>query len=593
MKHRLQFKESNQTLTYLGDVLTLSDYAEDEPNLPSSLVIHELHKYDSVAAALNDKGEESSFILMPCYPRHDLKRKVRDLLGHLRERNKVMKVLVDHPSHKFAILVPMELSTDSNKLEDREIIHLDGFRCYFIDVDRIRNAPNLSGNKRERNDQEEAENHYNRLIRNKDERHKSRIFHMRNLNNWLKAVLIEQGVQALSYQPPHETLKVLDFGCGKGGDFFKWCSVPGGIGEYVGIDIAKRSLEDLVQRVNNGDPRARNKLAKVVAADMGKQNLFPSSSTLPLDYYTHSTCMWKLGTPFGPDDEAKYDIASCQFAIHYMFQTLERADFFFSQVSKLLVSGGVFVATTIDCRVMFEKVMESCCGDNGEKHDNNTIIMKDALNNQLLKISFDNENWSRILRDPMQISNDIMSRTDEEQEAEDATFRSAFGIKYNYMLSDDGDMAAVDAPEWLVPLGRPLETLLARHDMSLQACVNFQEFVNSNLDSQNREMLEKMSVFDFTGGLPEADWEISKLYVALIFKKNGEPPFGDLNQRRPPSSQESFYPPPSTSQSFQPSFAPSSPEALRCSAIARGVGCSKRSVDSSASPVSARKRTDS
>ena len=33
-----------------------------------------------------------------------------------------------------------------------------------------------------------------------------------------------------------------------------------------------------------------------------------------------------------------------------------------------------------------------------------------------------------------------------QQEAEDATFRSAFGIKYNYMLSDDGDTAAVDAP---------------------------------------------------------------------------------------------------------------------------------------------------
>ena len=117
-KHRLKFKESDESLTYMGDVYTLSDYDSSEPELSNAFIIHELIKYDSFASAFNRICGETSFLLMPCYPRHDPKRKVRSLLGHLRERSKVLKVQIDHPSHKFAILIPMELSTDSARLED-------------------------------------------------------------------------------------------------------------------------------------------------------------------------------------------------------------------------------------------------------------------------------------------------------------------------------------------------------------------------------------------------------------------------------------------------------------------------------------------
>lgn len=48
---------------------------------------------------------------------------------------------------------------------------------------------------------------------------------MRNLNNWLKSTLVDRAFEAFSSSSSSrrkEGLSVLDFCCGKGGDYFKW-----------------------------------------------------------------------------------------------------------------------------------------------------------------------------------------------------------------------------------------------------------------------------------------------------------------------------------------------------------------------------------
>ena len=81
-----------------------------------------------------------------------------------------------------------------------------------------------------------------------------------------------------------------------------------------------------------------------------------SALTLHLLYATHSltvilTVILTLTSHSVPLTESDlFDVASCQFALHYMFQTVERADHFFSEVSRHLVKNGLFIVTTIDCR---------------------------------------------------------------------------------------------------------------------------------------------------------------------------------------------------------------------------------------------------
>ena len=130
---------------------------------------------------------------------------------------------------------------------------MDGFRCHLSSSESSNSVESKEGDeeggglsRKRGRDQAEAESHYDSLKRNKNDRFRSRIFHMRNLNNWIKVVLIEQGVQQITPPLPPETLRVLDLGCGKGGDFNKWVMGEGGVAEYSGVDIAKVSLQDLV-----------------------------------------------------------------------------------------------------------------------------------------------------------------------------------------------------------------------------------------------------------------------------------------------------------------------------------------------------------
>ena len=64
-----------------------------------------------------------------------------------------------------------------------------------------------------------ASKHYNELQREQTNRHLSLIYHLRSLNNVLKAELINF---AMDYDGNTYPLKVIDFAAGKGGDLNKW-----------------------------------------------------------------------------------------------------------------------------------------------------------------------------------------------------------------------------------------------------------------------------------------------------------------------------------------------------------------------------------
>ena len=71
-----------------------------------------------------------------------------------------------------------------------------------------------------------------RPIVDRKERHKSPISELKSFNNWVKAVLILK-YGSMAKLPQEDKVRVLDLGCGKGGDLAKWAKV--GAGEYVGI----------------------------------------------------------------------------------------------------------------------------------------------------------------------------------------------------------------------------------------------------------------------------------------------------------------------------------------------------------------------
>jgi hypothetical protein len=250
------------------------------------------------------------------------------------------------------------------------------------------------------------------------------------------------------------------------------------------------------------------------------------------------TGTWTQRVPLTEADT--FDIASCQFAIHYMFQSAAKAHHFFAQVSRHLKPGGVFIVTTMDCRVVAEAVSEllyGCFDDahsfmpvgdlqayagisgaaknpigaSGGTDDEAAGLPRDAFDrireissardkarteahqrvltyhndvgSEVLQLKFAEDMWPRLLR----LSGDRASHAvaDVADCAENLD-ESAFGIKYTFTLHDSEEDAAVDAPEWVVPLGRTLRSLAAAHGLRLAEVQNFQDIATDMMNNESK-----------------------------------------------------------------------------------------------------------
>jgi len=114
----------------------------------------------------------------------------------------------------------------------------------------------------ERRNEKLVAQHYNaRPEVGKEAREYSPIFGLKSFNNWIKAVMIAKfarpAIRETNSRPEEITLfgskrrpkyiaRVLDLGCGKGGDLGKWAKAE--IAQYVGVDIADVSIEQARSR---------------------------------------------------------------------------------------------------------------------------------------------------------------------------------------------------------------------------------------------------------------------------------------------------------------------------------------------------------
>ena len=248
--------------------------------------------------------------------------------------------------------------------------------------------------------------------------------------------------------------------------------------------------------------------------------------------------------------------------MHYMFQSFGQADHFFEQISTHLKPGGVFIATTMDCRVLAEALAEQLhgCFDESQQHCNADNSLEGNINyagvaepsvvkpsvvgepstaaevsangvdlfahikalhkqhqnvkqdqvlsylndvgGELLHVRFTESNVTRLLK-----RNDLHS-------VDTAGSESPYGIQYTFTLHDSLEDAAVNAPEWVVPLGETLQALAARHGMRLLETQNFQDILSEMLKNESKlTRMESQHVFNHKGTLSDAEWRIARLVL--------------------------------------------------------------------------------
>ena len=132
-------------------------------------------------------------------------------------------------------------------------------------------------------------------------------------------------------------------------------------------------------------------------------------------------------------------------------------------------------------------------------------------------MSFESDAWNRMI-----MSSDQHALCMEHSNRREDDW--AYGIQYVFQLKDTGEAAAVNAPEWLVPLGDPLKRLALEFGMDVVVCKNFHEIVSGDFDKGTHAThisanLGKFGVFNVKSTMTAVEWRLAHLYVAVVFEK--------------------------------------------------------------------------
>lgn len=143
---------------------------------------------------------------------------------------------------------------------------------------------------------------------------------------------------------------------------------------YVGIDIAKTSLIDFADRIHQLPTNSQSKILSLIEMDMGDLNQSLTKSLL--NTYHINSRQWNKAIPFPillKNDRLHFDVASCQFAVHYMFQSRAKAKHFFIQINEQLANNGVVVSTTVDARVISNLILQEVTNSPNKSNANRSI----------------------------------------------------------------------------------------------------------------------------------------------------------------------------------------------------------------------------
>ncbi|KAL5466690.1 hypothetical protein EMCRGX_G030835 [Ephydatia muelleri] len=301
-------------------------------------------------------------------------------------------------------------------------------------------------------------NFYNKLAEpNADRRNESPIYQMRNFNNWVKSILIR------TYLPKRAT--VLDLCCGKGGDLLKW--KEGNIEYLVCADISDASVDECQRRYSSKKMATGHRTpygAEFLVADCSEERL--------RDKYGNAG--------------RRFHLTSCQFSLHYAFESYGKAHMMLRNACENLLPGGYFIGTTVDSNELVRKLREAGPSEDGIYKIGNDIfsVKADLKLNQCL-------NQSQNQPVPL------------------------FGAKYNFWLHE-----VVDLPEYLIHMPL-LHSMLSDFGMEPVAQQNFHDFFTDHRHKpEDLSLLFRMQAFSLESGtLSAAQWEVIGLYLVFVYRR--------------------------------------------------------------------------
>ncbi|KAN0045230.1 hypothetical protein ACTA71_005607 [Dictyostelium dimigraforme] len=334
-------------------------------------------------------------------------------------------------------------------------------------------------------------------------RAQSKIISLKNINNWVKSMLIQE------YSKPNSI--VFDICGGKLGDLQKWIKAQ--IKTLIVSDISLESLKHGLERYNQKLNYIHFNIT-MIAVDCFSSKLldvFPKQPPPPSQSNKLKSKKKKMNNQEdnssdseNEDDEEEEDedyeeeeellkvnLVSCQFALHYSFRTEESARSLLKNVSSVLEDGGHFIGTIPNSCLIVKKLRES---------------KSNKFGNEVFKIEF------------------------KEKEPK----FSAFGCAYNFFLEDAIDFLE----EYLVHIDVLIE--LARdYQLELISHSNFHDLIYEKSKSKpSHDLLRKMNCFNSNNTISQAEWDALGIYKTFVFKKVGSSGGENSNNKNKINNQQ-------------------------------------------------------
>lgn len=175
---------------------------------------------------------------------------------------------------------------------------------------------------------------------------------------------------------------LFDIACGKAGDLNKWVEV--GIKKVIGIDYSRDNIENPIDGAYSRTIKKNIGSMKVIYIPLDGRQLFNKQYFDGIEDDDEKMLvkgMWGIEKPKSAKFTEYYkfmpsngcDVVSCQFAIHYFFESINILRNFIQNVSNNLKPGGFFIGTCLDGNKILNKMNEVTTKEITGKKDGRVI----------------------------------------------------------------------------------------------------------------------------------------------------------------------------------------------------------------------------
>lgn len=327
----------------------------------------------------------------------------------------------------------------------------------------------------------------------------SRIKGLRSFNNWVKSTIIQKFSPNDGFDPrspprggPESRIRVLDMGCGKGGDLLKWKSAPQEVELYVGVDTADVSIHHARDRYDSmlrearrrrGGGRARDK--PIFEAEFHVMDCWsnwvgdiPIVNRIGADPNVGPGTAGRISARWGGGG---FDVVTMMFCMHYAFESESRCRTMLRNVAGSLKKGGRFIGTIPSSDIISARVQGKHLDEEAKK--------------ELDKGEHGVREWG----------NGIYRVRFAEEPPRSGTFRPPWGWRYSFFLEE----AVEEVPEYVVPW-EAFRAIAEDYNLELVYKKPFHDIWKEEKDDRDLKVLsERMGVTDREGKflLGDEEWE--------------------------------------------------------------------------------------